>query len=86
MTYSKEETHTITFSKLWTIWKTKNLQISVTSGLLLQRNNGSRDVVLNAAGIRKKVSFRRSENYFKKCEVIYSLKVRSVLSFVSDHN
>ena len=28
--------------QLWTIWKTKNLQISVASGLILQRNNGSR--------------------------------------------
>ena len=86
MTYSKEETHTITFSKLWTIWKTKNLQISVASGLILQRNNGSRDVVLNAAGIRKKVSLQCSIILWKKTDILSSLKIRSVLSFVSDHN
>jgi hypothetical protein len=86
MTYSKEETHTITFSKLWTIWKTKNLQISVASGLILQRNNGSRDVVLNAAGIRKKVSLQCSIILWKKADILSSLKIRSVLSFVSDHN
>lgn len=86
MTYSKEETHTITFSKLWTIWKTKNLKISVTSGLLLQRNNGSRDVVLNAAGIREKVSLRCSIILWKKADILSSLKIRSVLSFVSGHN
>lgn len=86
MTYSKEETHTITFSKLWTIWKTKSLQISVTSGLLLQRNNGSRDVVLNAAGIREKVSLQCSIILWKKADILSSLKIRSVLSFVSGHN
>ena len=86
MTYSKEETHTITFSKLWTIWKTKNLQISVASGLILQRNNGSRDVVLNAAGIRKKVSLQCSIILWKKTDILSSLKIRSVLSFVSGHN